>query len=165
MNKTYEVEKEWITVSGLNAVVIISNRSGYRCGYVAVKEPHPAYGKNYSEQIDAIKQEDVDHVPLGLKSPILILTAICNSDKEFEKVRRSLNVLIDVHGGLTYSSSEPDSDYPIPLEGAWWFGYDCGHYEDDEPGGRSFEYCVDQCESLALQLTALGEKCEHFNKD
>jgi hypothetical protein len=157
MSKTYMVEKEWITTVGLNAVVILSEKIGHRCGYVAVKEPHPAFGKGYAEQLDCIKQEAVDSTQLGLKSPILILTATCSSDEEFEKVRRSLDVLIDVHGGITYSSSEPDSDYPIYIEGAWWFGYDCGHYQDNEPGGCSLEYCIEQCESLALQLAALEE--------
>lgn len=63
---------------------------------------------------------------------------------------------IDVHGSLTYSDNS--SEYPIKNSGLWWFGFDCAHYNDmtlwNSSGvHRSLEFCVAECESLALQIT------------
>ena len=81
-----------------------------------------------------------------------------------------------VHGGLTYSSGHPGESYPVEMPiGAflWWFGYDCGHYQDgldvtvmpedtaalyrkyhgyEEYPVRSLDYCIKECERLADQL-------------
>lgn len=43
---------------------------------------------------------------------------------------------IDCHGGLTYSTSNVGSSYPIKEENElWWFGWDYGHYMD----GKDYE--------------------------
>lgn len=62
---------------------------------------------------------------------------------------------ISVHGGLTFSGSLPK--YLIP-EDSYWFGYDCAHSYDMtrfNPKGhnRTLEYCVQNCESLANQIS------------
>lgn len=154
---SYDVEKDWITSSGLRAVVIMLTGRGeynHRCGYVAVTADHPAYQKGYSEQLDCIKQEQVNECKLGKKSPILILTAACISDDENKKVRRSIDILIDVHGGVTYSGG--NDEYPVPFNEGWWFGFDTGHYGDIPAiGGQSLEYCIDECESMASQLKGM----------
>jgi hypothetical protein len=158
----YEIEKDWITESGYRAVVIRILASDkvslkHRCGYVAVDQNNPAYGKGYHEQIDAISQEEVDSTTLGIKSPILALTAMVGSDDEHSKIRRSIDVLIDVHGGVTFSSEKTKGDYPVDYENLWWFGYDCAHYGDDESiGGQSLKYCIHQCELMAAQLKTLS---------
>ena len=152
----WTVEQQWKTLSGLDAAVIMTF-TGHRCGYVAVKPDHPAYGKSYHEQLDCIKQEAVDSCTLGAKSPILAFTAAVGSDDEGRKVRRSLDILIEVHGGLTYSSSAEDDSYPVFIENSWWFGFNCAHCGDSpEIGGRSLDYCVNQCNILALQLADLA---------
>lgn len=156
---TYKIERDWITQAGLRAVVLISTdrTENHRCGYVAVDETHPAFNKGYSEQLDFIPQEAANNSVIGNKSPILALTATCESDDPYNSVRRSLDIIIDVHGGLTYSSKEPGAEYPVPSEGLWWFGYDCGHYNDNACiGGQSLEYCVQQCELMARQLVELA---------
>jgi hypothetical protein len=57
----------------------------------------------------------------------------------------------EVHGGLTYSRVA--DGYPVETESpVYWIGYDCGHYMDDEDGGRSLDYCISECESLAEQV-------------
>lgn len=169
----FNIEKDWITAAGLRAVAIVclhhdDHKPQHRCGYVAVPADHPAYQKNYSDQLDCIKQEDVDSTTLGDKSPMLILTAACRSDNEFESVRRSLDVLIECHGGLTFSGNgyflKEDSEL-------WWFGFDCAHYGDaditesllaaeygfSDRGGkvRTLEFVELHCEKIATQLAAL----------
>lgn len=62
------------------------------------------------------------------------------------------DVDITAHGGLTYAGDSSTS-YPIPTDKpVWWFGFDCAHAGDNEPGGRSLDYCIAQCESIAHQL-------------
>ncbi len=155
---TYAIEKDWTTEVGLRAVVImtIGRMTNHRCGYVAVTPEHPAYGKEYSEQLDAISQADVNETPIGKKSPILILTAMVRSDDEHNKIRRSIDVWLDVHGGVTYSSSKDKGTYPIDYENLWWFGFDTAHYGDDERnGGQPQDYCIAECEKMAAQLVTL----------
>ena len=166
---TFEVEKEWTTEAGLKAVVLCSvnqmltstwERKGHRCGYVGVPPSFSTYGKGYSEQLPEIKQEDVDNIEIGNKSPCLILTAVCNSDIPGETVRRSLDILINAHGGLTYAGG--NDNYPIERkegEEVWWFGFDCCHYDDiEEIGGQTLEYCIAECESISSQLVSLEER-------
>lgn len=153
-NDRYTVESSWITDAGLPAVIVMSKRSGHRCGYVAVPKTSPLYGVSYSEQIPQITKEMTEQTTLGAKSPILAITAGCGADDE-DSLRRSLDIIIDVHGGLTYSGGS--DGYPVKLsEPGWWFGYDCGHYGDDHTGGQPNWYCRKQCEFLAKQLAAFG---------
>lgn len=48
---TYTVEKDWITESGLRAVVVMGH-SGCRCGYVGVAKDHPLFGRHYNDMAD-----------------------------------------------------------------------------------------------------------------
>jgi len=43
MTREYEVEKQWTTIAGLNAIVIMTNM-GHRCGYVGVNKEGKLYG-------------------------------------------------------------------------------------------------------------------------
>lgn len=159
---SYILEKDWITAAGLRAVVVIALRNGrktHRCGYVGVEPDSPLFGAKYYEQLPSIQQETVDKCSLGKKSPILGLTACCSGDTE-GAVRRSPDILFDVHGGLTYSDS---GNYPVSSN-LWWFGFDCSHSGDGEiqPNPsygfllsgevRSLAYVEAECESLAAQI-------------
>ena len=92
---------------------------------------------------------------------------------------------MNVHGGLTFSSGNPGEKYPIktPIgEFLWWFGYDCGHFQDgldmtvmpekaaaihrkyhdtEEYPIRSLDYCIKECENLADQLASVPEESIH----
>lgn len=110
------------------------------------------------------------------------------SHRFYGKDYMEVETLIDYgncHGGITYSSKDENSKYPIESD-SWWFGFDCAHYGDgkdldlairyfpnltetlmkikhcedmfptyDEV--RTCEYVVDNCISLANQLA------EHWN--
>jgi len=106
----FELEKAWVTASGLPAVIIrVEFAAKHRCGYVGLPEGHPLFNANY-EEVDA-----------------------------------------EVHGGLTYG--DKCATYPMPTTAPTkWFGFDCGHHMDNEDGGRSLNFCIYQCESLAEQL-------------
>jgi hypothetical protein len=152
------IERDWITEAGLRAVCyLIPNK--HRCGYVEVPVGHPLYGVGYSEATDALASVDMESLPLGKKSPVLILTAGVDT-LPGETIRRSPDVVFDVHGGLTYSGGK--GKYPVESDG-WWFGFDCAHHGDGSlsenrnfPGDnfpvRSEDYVVAECESLARQI-------------
>lgn len=89
----------------------------------------------------------------------------------FEKEYGGLH--FDVHGGLTFSSGGTHGVFGYQ----WWFGFDCGHVFDFQPGMfehynsigvgcspeltriysegiyRNIEYVRDQCVGLASQLS------------
>ena len=161
---SYSVEKDWTTEAGLRAVVIADR---HRCGYVGVPKGSVLFGKGYNDEIDQISQEAADSVTIGDKSPLLIFTATCGTDGD--RVRRSLDLLIECHGGLTYAGG--NGDYPVTSD-LWWFGFDCAHCDDAplNPSGfeleldgkyltygeiRSLDFCEAQCESISRQLVAL----------
>lgn len=52
MTREYEIEKQWITESGLDAAIIMTYM-GHRCGYVGVKRQSDLFGKDYND-IDSI---------------------------------------------------------------------------------------------------------------
>lgn len=96
--------------------MVLRNFMGVWCGYVGVTEGHPWYQVEYDGCPISCKEEDCDH---------------------------RLDMVLRVHGGLTFSSScqevgpmekrichvpghgEPDN--------VWWFGFDCGHAFDFIP--------------------------------
>jgi hypothetical protein len=127
------IEADWVTGAGYRAVVVI-HPAGHRCGYVAVPEGHKCHGKDYDD------------------------------------------VRADVHGGLTYAGG--NGEYPVEASGLWWLGYDCAHLGDARDSElmqgeykevydkglfremhfegdtvKTMEYCVNECESLAKQLS------------
>jgi len=52
------------------------------------------------------------------------------------------DVDVDVHGGLTFSDWQCDD---------WAFGFDCDHMNDSLEK-QTLQYCINECESLAVQL-------------
>lgn len=165
---SYDIEKDWTTAAGLRAVIIVCKREDgrrtHRCGYVGVPDSSPLYGKAYNEQLSEISKDAVSGQTLGKRSPIIALTAGVGAD-DGDSVRRSPDILFDVHGGLTYSSGKSSDKYPVAST-LWWFGFDCQHAGDAdiEPDPRypSFHdgevrelpYVESECESLAAQIKA-----------
>ena len=136
-----------------------SNRGGYRCGYVRIPEGHALFGVDYSDEAPGVSKDDIAEEPLGKRGIISVFLAGLN-----DGVR--LDLLFDVHGGLTFGGSRSNG-------GGWWLGFDCAHCGDapdpdlmDEamlritsryprdPGDvvRSLDYVRSECESLAAQI-------------
>lgn len=159
----FEVEKDWVTKSGLRAVVTMSG-FGHRCGYVGVPNKHSLYGAHYDNSHPAIVAPDEDE-PVGKRG---IITLLCANPERMT----SPELAFDVHGSITYSGNG-DGKHPVESD-LWWFGYDCAHNGDgrspvfleqqrelypdnpimwhDDGVFRSLEYCIYECESLARQI-------------
>lgn len=142
---SYEVEKHWFR-NGYECVVIYWKY--HRCGYVGITNEHPLYGVDYSATCEVLqnKLEWLKRQETGKRGIIPCFT--------WDGESVSPEIYFNVHGGITFSGGE--GKYPVKSD-RWFYGFDCGHCDDHEPGGRSLEYCVAECESLADQLALLGD--------
>jgi len=132
--------------------------SGHLCGYVGIPESHPWFGKEYGDDVPATQAQLERPIDVDKIGAINLLCA----DHPTEEATRIV-LLIDVHGGLTYSRKGVEH-----LEGLWVFGFDCGHAGDlcpesaDKYGAhfgdvyRDFGYVKSETESLARQLAAIA---------
>jgi hypothetical protein len=149
-------KKQWLDSETGLPCLIVRNWAGVLCGYVGVSKTHRFYEKGYNQ--------------CYLDSP-------CDEDKWCD---HSVDSLIDVHGGLTFSdacSGDPDERSICHLvepgddDKVWWLGFDCGHSSDFAPGFRKrigfmhsgmyrdIAYVEEECRKLAEQLFALrGEE-------
>ena len=116
----FKVESDF-EYKGYRCVTIFTDR-GHRCGYVGVTENSKFYGKSFND-ITHIRLKDL-HEPLGKRS---ILTLFGAPESEDGFVR--LDLLFDVHGGLTYGESGRNCAYPVESD-LWWLGFDCAHCDD-----------------------------------
>ena len=149
-------------MSGLRAVAIYINDLGHRCGYVGIEQDHPLYGVAYHEKAECLKDLLNETLKLPRKnSPVMVFLAAGMDDDE----RCRPDIVFRVHGGLTYSGGD---DYPIETNPKlWWFGFDCSHYGDgtnSQPGiHRSLKFVIQECESLANQLSTLKGASDETN--
>jgi len=138
---------------GLPCVINRVIWSGHLCGYVGIPKNHALYGKKYSEYIAVNNLDDVKF------NGNYIGLLINSFDKDRAENEASIDMLFDVHGGITYSeNSAPNTDkeqYPD----TWWFGFDCAHSGDlcpknDFGGGvyRDAGYVKKEIHSLVDQL-------------
>lgn len=155
MARTFIVEKEWDHNS--LKCVIINIYHGYhsscmpdthRCGYVGVSRKHPLYGIEYSQKTKTLQSQSewLKKQTIGKRD---ILSMMC-----WEGETVSPEIFFDVHGGLTFSGG--NGKYPVESD-LYFFGFDCAHAGDNEEGGRSLEYCISECESLADQLNGIKD--------
>ena len=165
----HTVEFDFISEEGLRCVGLALTH-GHRCGYVGVPRGHVLYGVEYNETLpDAISfvtDEIMENAEIGSRGAIPVFFAA------FSNRMNRLDVVIDVHGSLTYS--DRSELYPIPDNALWWFGFDCAHAGDgkdfsimdeetkemcnsgfryySEGTVRSKEFVMQHCKLLARQL-------------
>lgn len=137
-----ELVCSWETPSGLPAAILRFN--WHLNGYVGVPPGHALWGATSGCWFDfPIDEGDVR----GLKhGPLSLLLAAANP--------KSLLAHVRVHGGITYNDTEMPhvgEDYP----GYWWFGFDCGHV-DDNPAECNSDYVSAECEYMAAKLTEIA---------
>lgn len=124
----YTVEQDFISEEGLRCIGIAITDQGHRCGYVGVPKGHVLYGIEYSENLpDAVSfvtEEILHDATIGSRGamPVFIAAIPGNINR--------LDVVIDVHGSLTYSGGGEGGKYPVPDTDLWWFGFDCAHCDD-----------------------------------
>jgi hypothetical protein len=133
-------------------------------GYVAIGESHPFFGKDYS---DKVVVGDKENIAFNGNYIGLLIAA---GSPETQAGIISIDLALDVHGGITYSD---DHLYGIEngiLGKLWWFGFDTLHsgdlkvFEDDidrrfphdDDEYRDFDFVEAQTRKLAEQLAQYG---------
>lgn len=131
--------------------MILRNTNGALCGYVAVGEQHPLFGKEYNFKINV---DDLNRVKLHPEaSPVDIFLQIVSENPN----NIPIGALFNVHGGITFSWTFDE----LKL---WWFGFDCNHYRDIAPRYakemqypdaqyRNIDYVKNEIKNLAKQLS------------
>jgi len=175
MAKNYIIEK--IITKNDYKYVIIFQDLGHRCGYVAIKPSHPLFGFDYCQDIKSPELlQEIKSSTLGKKG---IIDVFCWNGES-----TTLSLLINVHGGLTYSALGENSQYPTnQIDKVWWLDFDCAHYSDakdfkalknifpnkyqileeygflNDHGGtiRTLEYVENECLNMIDQLECIKD--------
>lgn len=148
-------KREWVQGDFI-CQALRHKRYGNFCGYVGVDERHRLHGEGYDFEIP-IDEKFESRKFDGDRTNIIDL--LCASLAREGHVRLSL--YCDVHWGLTFANTFPDGEWP----GHWFFGFDCGHCDDLQPGMktrfdghgkyRALGYVQHEIGRLAEQLEAL----------
>jgi hypothetical protein len=122
----------WDLPNGLHAL-IRRNFQGAWCGYVGVPPTHPWFGRSYTVKVQPDKALLERRVDINEVCVLSLFAAAFRGDEPEDGL--PLNLAIRVHGGLTWG------DY-ISLDEAkkdwWYFGFDCAHSGDYQPGMEQF---------------------------
>lgn len=149
--------------TGLQCQAMRNPHMGFFCGYVGVPPGHTLFGWDYDDDIridpKLLQNNTIDGVS--------IISLFFYSKKEYDNNTAPVDLVLQVHGGVTYSAEE---------DGLWWFGFDCGHAFDLSPWLRMFwrrkhafglehtepletyrdiNFVKQQCADLAFQLKQL----------
>lgn len=102
--------------------LVYATPMGHRCGYVKIPSKHYLYKKDYGEQLN-IKFDDLKEQEVGKRNPI---TIFCSMNLKPED-NITMDLLFDVHGGITWSDWGKNNKFKKP---GWWIGFDCAHSGD-----------------------------------
>jgi len=151
---------------GFKCLVLRPSEMKHLCGYVGLPKWHPYYGKHYNQCLLGCSGEVSDFPPLKKRG---IRQWKCTFD---ERDHPNLEMIIRVHGGLTFSQQGDGETWDKDL---WWLGFDCAHSGDLVPGMyekygvvlperftqlqhdevyRNIDYIKNETMRLAEQLTA-----------
>ncbi|GEM_PF-423934 len=147
-NDRYVIERVF-EHAGYTCVVTFGNM-GHRCGYVGIPKEHPLFGKDNNDYLE-IKKSDIEGREVSGIFPLL--GAVLDED---ERVR--IETYFQCHGGITFASGGVGSKYPIESD-LWWFGFDCGHYDDKCDSQLAYERFPKDRESISLRIE-IESKCE-----
>jgi len=121
---TIKIEKFWI-YKGLQCIVTTVS-CGHRCGYVRVPLGNRFYGIRINENVPGAKVNL--NRPLGDSFSGMI--SLIGGTESLENFVTTLVGIMDVHGGITFSSNnvvfEQENSDPL----AWYIGFDCAHCFD-----------------------------------
>ncbi|MFP4891206.1 hypothetical protein [Paraburkholderia sp. EG304] len=164
--------------AGLRCVIRRVPELKHLCGYVGVGRSHPLFEVERTDLVPVVGDwranlgRNVDeHGAVDI-----FFTLLQDHQGEIPEGFAPLNMLIGVHGGLTFSDRFYDHT-------GWWFGFDCGHAGDFTPGlaealegmgrdasflrehgvYRTVEYVRHECATLAQQIADWSERIGHID--
>jgi len=176
-----EGDFEEFEYNGLKCV-IQRNRHKIWCGYVGITPDFSLYGFDYNMTIpipDEIKDKKINIDKLSSVDFFIHCLKVKAGEASLDEF--PISVLIEVHGGITFSESaladgrtwngkKCEKFYGNESDNLWWFGFDCGHSGDLIPTKSVFnntgeqllinnneiyrtkEYAINETKALADQL-------------
>jgi hypothetical protein len=151
----------YTTDEGFDAAIVRVSHSGALCGYVGVSDSHPLYGKDYGHEVKPTEEQMSRKVDIDNVSVISLFCAALSESDPANGAR--LDILIDVHGGMTYADKGRANLGENPKR--WYFGFDCAHSGDLCPAMdryftdgtyRDIEYVKANVARLSKQLAGFG---------
>jgi hypothetical protein len=141
--------KDWITNSGLRAVVYLLSNNRHYCGYVEILSNHPLFGIYHHQSHECLSKlsKECKDRPIGDRGILSLFRMAFSGD-----IPSTPEACFDVHGSITFSAFGKNG-YPITSEG-FWYGFDCGHLCDTKEiwNAQAVEL---ECERFAEQLQVL----------
>ncbi|HEX7933258.1 MAG TPA: hypothetical protein VF573_09305 [Paraburkholderia sp.] len=162
-----EPDDFYMTASGLTVCGHRSHFGCNWCGYVGVPKSHPLYGHRF---------KDVVPHPAGFMERPLAVDEVgiigllhgLATHQTWGEGYAPIRLIFTAHGGLSWS------DYISDDPEHWYFGFDCGHAGDLQPGMiahafdrdwmlrtnvyRTMKYVQGECLHLAEQLAGYGKE-------
>jgi len=128
---------------------------GWGNGYVAIPENHPLFGKDYNDKIKC----DLSKVKFNGN----YVGLFCGSLEKDDKSEMSIDMVIDVHCGITYSdeydklrmSNAEPIEKELPTGKYWVFGFDTAHFEDTSENWPK-EKVIEETMKLKEQLESFS---------
>jgi hypothetical protein len=137
------------------------------CGYVGVPKSHPLYGHHFKDA--------VPHPAGFMKRPLAVdevgvigLLYGLATHRTWGDGYAPISLIFTAHGGLSWSDAFSDDPEH------WYFGFDCGHARDLQPGMlaghfeqdwyrsvsvyRTIQFVQGECLHLAEQLAEYGKE-------
>lgn len=149
---------------------------GWGNGYVMLPKGHPLYGLTYDtpfeiskKQAEKVKTGNIGAIPLFIS----LMDNAGHTNNDTVKLR--LDVLVDVHGGITFSRETTSKvghswenvefldDYPA-FEHYWVFGFDTGHAGDNLARWNR-RAVIDETKRFQENLEKTSELLLDFNID
>lgn len=138
----------------INEVTWMYGNHGYANGYVVIPKEHPFFGKEYDEYIDITNLDDIKEYAKDNYFGMLFTPSYKN------KLR--LDILIPVHGGITYANAYVEKDTyefltekPEDSEEYWVLGFDTLHCDD-----TAENWDEENCKKETLKLLSFLENID-----
>lgn len=149
---SYTVDKDYV-YNGLRCVIISADwGQKHHCGYVGVSKESPLYEIKYNEGAEILqKPELLERLKESAPGKRGILSYAFWDGENLQ-----LQILFNVHGSLTFSDGNDNSNYPVESD-LWWFGFDCAHTGDTKDI-CNLDYCINECNFLVNQILELEKQ-------
>lgn len=106
---------QWIDAGSDLDCLIVRGPSGALCGYVGVPEGHPLFGIGYSDETERLSEQAAARLETPVRDTMADMIAALSGC-----VKSSPEMVLDVHGGLTFSDEcdEPTEAQWLGIEAA-----------------------------------------------
>ena len=139
----------------INKITWSKGNHGYANGYVVIPKEHPFFEKDYDEHIEITNLNDVKNYAKDNYFGMVLFDP--------NKNKLSLDILIPVHGGVTYANKYVEkntyeflTEKPENSKEYWVLGFDTLHYNDTKENWNE-----ENCKKETLKLLSFLEDIDN----